>query len=135
MSIYYSLRIVGGPFDGVPGMAWVDDGRHPLPDGLLVGVCPVGVHCGTSLCRPREEHVSYWLPDEEGQPPRLTYYEKQPDEHVRRGDAGELRGVATYAIGGLLDPQSGACTVGVRPVVPEMVPLGKVRVDERQTRR
>lgn len=118
----WGLRVVGGAWDGAPGMSWIDDGEHELPEAIRVGLCPKGVNCGTSVCRPAGEHVSFWLPDEAGQPLRLTLYEKT-EEHVRRDDAGELSGVATYVVGGL--PPLVARELGQEvggPLVTAMVP-------------
>lgn len=102
--IDFDFDIVGGAFDGAPGMFWVDDGQHPPPDLIFVGVCAKGSHCGTAACRRHAKHVSYWLPEEDTRPPRAQPYEKQ-SEHVERSEnEGELTGRAVYVVGGLLDP-------------------------------
>lgn len=104
MELIYEFDIVGGPFDGAPGMKWRDDGDHPCPELIYVGVCRKGEHCGGSACRRSARHVTYWTPDET-RPNGCTSYSKQ-HEHVVRGEDDELSGRAVYAIGGLLNPQA-----------------------------
>jgi hypothetical protein len=103
--ITYHFDIVGGGFDGAPHMAWQDDGKHPPPPVIFVGVCPEGTHCGTSKCRRGAPHVSYWTPGEEGMPAGVERYRKQ-EEFVIRSEDDELRGRAVYTIGGLMDPRN-----------------------------
>lgn len=106
MVIEYVFEVVGGPFDGTPGLEWRDDGKHPPPDLIFVGVCGKGRHCGTSKCRRDAKHVSYWLPVEEDRPPEAMPYPKQ-SEYVRtHPETGEMLGRAVYAIGGLSEPQN-----------------------------
>lgn len=105
MRIEYDLDIVGGAFDGAPHLKWLDDGRHPLPALILVGVCAKGMDCGTQACRRGAAHVSYWLPEEEGQPVGAQPYRKQ-EEFVVRDAADELSGRGVYAVGGLLEPRN-----------------------------
>lgn len=105
MNLTYDFQIVGGGFDGAPALAWRDDGKHPPPPAIFVGLCGKGVHCGTSKCRRGETHVSYWLPDEAERPHGTQEYRKQTEHVVRDGDGG-LEGRAVYAIGGLLDPRN-----------------------------
>lgn len=103
--LVYDFDIVGGAYDGAPALAWIDDGKHPCPPAIYVGVCGVGMDCGTSKCKPGASHISYWLPDEAGRPTTAKPYRKQ-EEFVERDDAGELHGRAVYAVGGLLDPSN-----------------------------
>lgn len=105
--IPYDIQVAGGGFDGAPGMMWVDDGKHPPPPVIFVGVCAKGMHCGTTKCRRATAHVSYWTPDEDGMPTAVERYRKQ-EEFVKRDEQEEdgLRGRAVYAIGGLLDPRN-----------------------------
>lgn len=104
----YKIEIIGGRYDGVPGLYWTADGSHPLPERILVGSCGKGVNCGLQgVCRKDRTHVSYWLPEED-HPATAQAYEKQ-NEYVARnetstGDA--LTGRAVYAIGGLKDPKN-----------------------------
>lgn len=107
MMLPYDFVVVGGGFDGAPALVWVDDGKHPPPPVIFVGVCAKGMHCGTSKCRRNGAHVSYWLPEEDGIPSHVERYRKQ-EEFVERDEAEEdgLRGQAVYAIGGLLDPRN-----------------------------
>lgn len=102
--ITYDLQIVGGGFDGAPELKWRDDGKHPPPASILVGVCSKGMDCGTVACRRTGSHVSYWLLDEAGCPAGAQSYSKQ-EEFVAR-DEGELAGRVVYAVGGLLDPSN-----------------------------
>lgn len=103
--IEFEMDIVGGGFDGTPGLRWLDDGRHPPPPAILVGACTKGMCCGTEACRPTLAHVSYWTPDEATVPPGAVSYRKQ-DEFIERDDAGAPKGRAVYAIGGLMDPRN-----------------------------
>jgi hypothetical protein len=105
MQLVYDLDIVGGEFDGAPGLKWLDDGKHPLPELIFVGVCSAGMDCGSSACRLPATHVSYWLPVEADRPTTSQPYRKQ-EEFVVRGEDGELAGRAVYAMGGLLDPSN-----------------------------
>jgi hypothetical protein len=120
MGIIYRLDIVGGEFDGSPGLAWLDDGEHPLPDAIYVGVCGRGRDCGASACSPAKAHVSYWTAEELGRPPAVLSYAKQ-EEFVEREASGELRGRGVYAVGGLLDPrnfgEAARVPEGAEPVV------------------
>lgn len=117
MDLPYDFAIVGGPFDGAPGMQWLDDGKHPPPDLIFVSVCGKGRDCGSSSCRPSAKHIAYWTPDEE-RPRDAISYRKQ-SEHVERCEAEAcivpLHGKAVYAIGGLLDPRNFG-TVAREPV-------------------
>lgn len=116
MIVEYDFDIVGGAYDGVPELAWRDDGRTPPPELIYVGVCPRGVHCGTVRCKRAVEHVSYWTPEEQTRPPSAQPYRKQ-DEFVARDAADTLNGRAVYAVGGLLDPRN----FGERARRPEVV--------------
>lgn len=119
MRIMFDLEIVGGGFDGAPGLKWMGDDRHPPPDLIYVAVCRKGMHCGSSLCKRPVEHVSYWLAEEEAErPPAAQPYSKQDQEFLTRDAEGELRGRCVYAIGGLLDLRSW----DARADVPDMVP-------------
>lgn len=104
MDLLYSIEVVGGPYDGAPGLKWLDDGRHPLPDVILLGRCPGNRLCGARRC-PTSGHAYYWTLDEDRRPVKTARYEKQ-SEFVERDDEGVLRGRGVYAIGGLLDPRS-----------------------------
>lgn len=102
--LMFAMEVVGGPYDGAPALRWLDDGKHPPPEWIMVGRCRKSSPCGAQSC-PRREHVAYWTPKErEAWPARAMRYEKQ-EEFVDRTDAGELRGRAVYAIGNLLDPR------------------------------
>lgn len=109
--IEYTFEVVGGPFDGVdlPAPAWADDGKHPCPALIFLGMCRQGA-CGSGRCRGRRiTHVGYWLAEEPQRPADAHPYRLQR-EYVVRGedDAGEetLKGRAVYAVGGLLDPRN-----------------------------
>lgn len=104
--IRYAFEVVGGPFDGAPGLLWNDDGKHPPPELIFVGVCGKGRGCGTSKCRTNVAHVSYWLPEEEDRPPDSTPYPKQNEFLLRDPHTEEMSGRAVYAIGGLSDPKN-----------------------------
>lgn len=110
--IEYRMEIVGGPFDGTRGMRWYDDGEHPVPEAILVGVCP-----GDGLCAAREEscrrqgkaHVYFWLTSEQKHPVKVRKYELSdsfldPEEESPR--AQHYIGRAIYVIGGLALPQA-----------------------------
>lgn len=117
MFIVFSIEVVGGPFDGAPGMSWQDDGEHPPPDVIFVATCPGRgpATCGTGACqRARKRHVSYWTADE-ARPNGAQSYAKQEEFVVRaQGEADdELRGRAVYAVGGLLDPRNFGALAGV----------------------
>lgn len=107
MRIEYDFDIVGGEFDGAPMLrAWIDDGKHPVPDLIFVGVCGRGRDCGSSKCSTRVAHVSYWTPEEADRPVKAQPYPKQT-EYVRTdAESGEMAGRAVYAIGGLSDPRN-----------------------------
>lgn len=104
MQIVYEIKVVGGGYDGAPGLRWLDDGKHPPPAQILVGVCKKGEHCGASVCNTKVTHISFWTTDEDDVPLATQRYEKQ-EEHVLRDDE-TLDGQAVYAIGGLLDPRN-----------------------------
>lgn len=123
--IVFALDIVGGPFDGAPGLSWRDDGETPPPELIFVGVCVKGSHCGSSSCRRSARHVSFWTPDEE-RPTRAVSYAKE-NEFVERGEDDELSGRAVYAIGGLTHPRSfaGAEMVGAGAGPPITASMGR----------
>lgn len=127
--ITYDLQIVGGGFDGAPQLAWQDDGKHPPPGVILVGVCGKGVHCGTTKCRRSAAHISYWTVDEDSIPTGVQRYSKQ-SEYVGQFDTGDpdggLRGRVVYAIGGLLDPRNFGAKA--RVPLPSAEPMVAARV-------
>lgn len=100
--IVYVIEIVGGAFDGAPGLSWRGDSEHPAPDVIFVGVCSKGMDCGSASCRRGVAHVSYWTPDED-RPTGAHTYAKE-NEYVSHGDDGHVAGRVVYADGGLLDP-------------------------------
>lgn len=103
--ICFRLNIVGGPFDGARGLAWIDDGEHPPPDRIFLGVCGQGRDCGLSVCAPGLRHVAYWTADED-RPSGCISYRKE-NEYVERNDEepqDRFHGHAVYVIGGLLLP-------------------------------
>lgn len=104
MELLYEFQLVGGSFDGAPGLKWIDDGDHEPPVAIFVGRCVGDRSCGMSACRRGKRHVAFWT-EEEDRPTSCRRYVKQ-EEFVRRDDAGELRGTVIYAIGGLLNPQN-----------------------------
>lgn len=106
MDIVYAFDVVGGPFDGAPGFQWLDDGKHPPPELIYVGVCRPGRDCGSSSCRLSASHVSFWLPEEDARPPTSLPYPKENEYVVTNPKTGEVTGRAIYAIGGLRDPQN-----------------------------
>lgn len=124
----YGFVIVGGPYDGVEGMKWDDDGEHPTPTVILVGRCEKGDDCGAQSCTKKTAHVSFWLPDEKARPVKLVRYEKQRDEVVRgEKPPHELTGRTTYAIGGLLDPRNfGALAHEPAGMVPPLTYAGSI---------
>lgn len=105
MRIEYDFDIVGGEFDGAPALAWIDDGKHPPPELIFVGVCDVGTHCGSRKCSRQVAHVSYWTPDE-ARPTGAQPYPKQSEFVRTEVQSGEMSGRAVYAIGGLTDPKN-----------------------------
>lgn len=126
MDLRYDFDIVGGEFDGAPGLAWLDDGKHPPPDLIFVGVCASGAHCGSAACRRAVAHVSWWERDEEGRPTKAQPYSKQ-EEHVRRDEeTGALSGRAVYAVGGLLDPSNFGAAAR-EPIIVEKLRFGGTR--------
>lgn len=106
MDIVYRFDIVGGPFDGAPGMSWLDDGKNPPPESIYVGVCRKGLHCGSSSCKRGAVHVSFWMKDEDGRPPDAMPYPKENEFVQTDPESGEMRGRAVYAVGGLRDPRN-----------------------------
>lgn len=114
--IAYRIELVGGPFDGAgvtgaePAMNWLDDGEHPLPEMILVGVCPGNGACDSTArerCeRTRRKHTYFWLPGEAGRPARVSAYELS--DSYRQGEvkakASEYPGRAIYTISGLQLP-------------------------------
>lgn len=108
--IDYRMQIVGGPFDGLGGLRWRDDGGHPPPARVLLGVCPGDGSCNSfaalNCAEKRKRHPYFWLPEEAARPPRTTLYELQ-DSFIEPEEMSGLRtvpGRAVYAIGGLLLP-------------------------------
>jgi hypothetical protein len=118
MDIVFAIEVVGGAFDGAPGMSWYDDGEHPLPDVIYLDVCPGRgpASCGGQACRrARKRHVGYWTAEEE-RPAGAQPYSKQ-EEFVIRDELADdddftLRGRAIYAVGGLLDPRNFGAVAG-----------------------
>lgn len=106
MDILYRFEVVGGPFDGAPHLAWVGDDEHPPPETIIVGVCGVGVHCGTSKCRRAAPHVSWWEVGDPETPATQTARYRRQEVALLRDYDGELSGRAVYAIGGLMDPRN-----------------------------
>lgn len=104
--IEFEFDVVGGPFDGAEGLHWRDDGKHPPPERIFLGVCRGTKLCGMRACRQGVEHVAFWTPDEETRPPGAVAYRKQDEYVVRVETTDELHGHAVYAIGGLLDPRN-----------------------------
>lgn len=104
MHLTYDFDIVGGPFDGAPGMMWADDGKHPPPGVIYVGVCGKGTDCGSSACRLGAVHVSFWTANEDDRPTSCFAYGKESEHVERTGE--ELRGRVVYAVGGLSDPRN-----------------------------
>ena len=108
--VMYDLQLVGGQYDAQKGLQWRDDGVHPVPEVILVGICP-----GDGMCFADErecmakaggaQHPAYWLPDEEWMPELTTRYEKERD-HVYRDVHGAYAGVATFVIRGLMLPEA-----------------------------
>lgn len=113
MELLYGFQVVGGPYDGAPGLEWIDDGDHAPPAAIFVGRCRGDGTCGMRICRRGKRHVAYWT-GEEDRPTGCRRYEKQ-EEFVRRLEHDELRGTVVYAIGGLIDPRN----FGERARVPE----------------
>lgn len=110
--IVYRMEVVGGPFDGCGGMRWHDDGTHPPPEIILMGLCPGDGSCvprGTERCtRVGKKHPYYWLPEETTQPPKTVEYELSEnfidrEEPMKRSD--DYPGRAIYTIGGLQLPR------------------------------
>lgn len=108
--IDYRMEIVGGPFDGAQGLRWRDDGEHPPPGRVLLGVCPGNGSCNSfasiDCAEKRRPHTYFWLVDEREHPTRVTLYELQ-DSFIEPEEMENLRvvpGRAIYAIGGLLLP-------------------------------
>jgi hypothetical protein len=112
--IVYRIEIVGGPFDGVQGMAWHDDGEHPAPELILLGICPGDRSCGsrghTTCAQVRgRKHPYYWQPEELSRPAKVVAYELSDSYVLERGEktpAHETPGRAIYVIGGLNGPQA-----------------------------
>lgn len=119
--IEYEFDIVGGGFDGVAGLSWRDDGKHPPPDLIYVGRCPKGQNCGMAACRPAKVHVAFWTPDEQARPPAAQPYSKQQEFVVREEEGDALFGRAVYALGGLLDPRNFGAVAHL-PTAPDVVP-------------
>lgn len=94
MNERYRLEVVGGPFDGVQGFFWNDDGEHPPPGHIFVGVCD-GQRCSFE-CRGQRKHVSFWVEDEPRPVATMRY-----DKTDVGSDDGSIPGLlrATYAMG------------------------------------
>lgn len=109
--IVYRMEIVGGPFDGCgEGMKWLDDGRNPPPELILLGVCPGNGSCSASRsedCASHgKKHPYYWLPDEEKRPAKTTPYELEDSFLLEREEGFfEHPGRARYVIAGLTLPR------------------------------
>lgn len=110
--IVYRMEVVGGPYDGCGGMRWVDDGEHPVPELILLGVCRGNGQCrageSAACARNGKRHPYYWLPEEPERPPRTTPYELSesyllPEEP--QGRVQQYPGRAIYVIGGLHLPR------------------------------
>lgn len=100
--VLYALEIVGGPYDGVPGLKWKAGRDFPVPKVLLLGRCKGDGACGARKCAGRP-HPYYWMPEEDGIPIRTVRYELADEVVFSNGT--DLSGVATYAIGGLTMPR------------------------------
>lgn len=106
MDIVYAFEVVGGPFDGSPGFEWLDDGKHPPPETIFVGVCRAKMDCGSVSCKRGATHVSYWTAGDESRPPDAMPYPKENEYVVRQERTGGVSGRAVYAVGGLRDPKN-----------------------------
>lgn len=105
--VIYELKLVGGPYDGTRGLTWRQGIGFPLPEFVLVGVCP-----GDGLCTASERecrqlghgkpHTAYWVEDEEDVPENATAYElfRSWIEHDAQYGIGE------YTIPGLQLPRA-----------------------------
>lgn len=109
--IEYRMEIVGGPFDGLRGMKWRDDGDHPLPEIILLGMCPGNGSCGASpagACeRKGAKHPYFWTATESNRPSKVTPYELSEHFIEPHAEAG-IRiapARAIYTIGGLQLPK------------------------------
>lgn len=128
MELLYGFQVVGGPYDGTPGLEWIDDGDHAPPPAIFVGRCRGDGSCGMRICRKGKPHVAYWTPEED-RPTGCRRYEKQ-EEFVRRLD-DELRGTVVYAIGGLMDPRNFGSTARLPVGTPAPAPiLASAHADE-----
>jgi hypothetical protein len=112
--IVYQMEVVGGPFDGCGGMRWHDDGEHPVPELILMGVCPGNGSCGSReedrCARLHKKHPYYWLPQEDAQPTRTCEYELsesfiEPEAPIQRRPSKVYAARAIYVIGGLQLPR------------------------------
>lgn len=109
--IEYRMEIVGGPFDGTAGMRWRDDGDHPPPELILLGVCPGDGSCNSGARRmcaqKRKRHPYFWLPDEGSMPTKVVVYELSESFVEPHADEpmALYPGRAIYVIGGLLLPR------------------------------
>lgn len=80
----FEVRLIGGPYDGLPGVYWVelvDESREvDLPERLLIGRCPGDGSCGATNC-PRA-HAFTWDADEQGGPdlPTVVYAKSEVRE-------------------------------------------------------
>lgn len=129
--IIYTLVIVGGPYDGVPGLFWLatdaaegEQEGMKLPPLIHVGRCNGQGQCidDPAQCRIMHRgraHVAYWTPQEKFRPARCYAYRLESAWHNLEGDtAGERtsEGRARY-----VDPR-------VAPLGPR---AGKLRAVER----
>lgn len=111
--IVYRMEIVGGPFDGVAGMAWHDDGQAPVPEVILLGMCPGDRSCGSQsrescAATRRRKHPAYWTPEEKTKPVKTTPYELTEAFTLERNAShrpGEVPARAIYVIGNLKMPR------------------------------
>jgi hypothetical protein len=120
--IRYRLEVVGGPYDGTPGLYWHSEDDEP-PEGILMGVCPGDGQCGTEQCvRIGRQHPSFWVTMEDYRPPNAMPYVRQD---FYRESGTRDRGQAIYAVGGLLDPRSWTAAATVPAGAEEAVPTPK----------
>jgi hypothetical protein len=91
----YRFEIVGGPYDGTPGLGWKSDEEH-VPQAIYVGICR---GCEFPVPRGRHRHVAYWVEGDPARPPSTVVYSLER-AWVEEDDDGE-RAIARYVFGSI----------------------------------
>lgn len=84
----FVFSLVGGPYDGTAGLAWIAGQKLAVPEQIQVGTCPGDGACNIVRCEEySRSHTAYWDPRIEPASPVATVayvrvgLEQIDDEH------------------------------------------------------